>query len=192
MPNVNTINKYAFNKCSALTKITIPSSVISIKDPDIDYIEDGAFSECTALTNIIIQNKFIVEYQFSGCSKLTTITIPSSVTSIGYYAFKGCSNLTNIIFTGALPTITTLEISNINIFTEEEKGNKMIINYYSAYNKEFTEYFTNFNHFSLNILDKPTSTSTKSSLLMKIIMIIIGISILSGGILLYMFYIKKS
>ena len=35
-------------------------------------------------------------YAFSGCSGLTSLTIPSCVTSIGYCAFKGCSGLTNL------------------------------------------------------------------------------------------------
>ena len=33
---------------------------------------------------------------FEQCSSLTQITIPSSVTSIGYYSFCGCSSLTQI------------------------------------------------------------------------------------------------
>ena len=33
---------------------------------------------------------------FSGCSVLTSLTLPSSVTSIGEYAFIGCSGLTII------------------------------------------------------------------------------------------------
>lgn len=59
--------------------------------------------------NVIIKDKVSydgVEYvvtkignsAFSGCSGLTSITIPDSVTSIGSYAFSGCSNLTNVTF----------------------------------------------------------------------------------------------
>ena len=59
----------------------------------------------------------IGESAFSGCSGLTSITIPSSVTSIGYGAFSGCSRLTSIsipvsceasIATGALAGCTGL------------------------------------------------------------------------------------
>jgi hypothetical protein len=33
---------------------------------------------------------------FSGCTGLTSVTIPNSVTSIGDYAFSGCSGLTSV------------------------------------------------------------------------------------------------
>ena len=39
----------------------------------------------------------IERYAFSDCSSLTSINIPSSVTSIGDWAFNGCSSLTSII-----------------------------------------------------------------------------------------------
>ena len=35
-------------------------------------------------------------YKYSGCSGLTSVTIPNSVTSIGYSAFAGCSGLTSV------------------------------------------------------------------------------------------------
>ena len=37
-------------------------------------------------------------YAFSGCTSLTSIVLPESVTSIGYRAFVGCRNLERILF----------------------------------------------------------------------------------------------
>ncbi|MBO7686669.1 MAG: leucine-rich repeat protein [Kiritimatiellae bacterium] len=34
---------------------------------------------------------------FSGCEELTSITIPSNLTSVGYGSFEGCTGLTNVI-----------------------------------------------------------------------------------------------
>lgn len=41
----------------------------------------------------------IAANSFNGCSNLTTITIPESVTTIGNSAFKGCTGLTDFQFT---------------------------------------------------------------------------------------------
>ena len=58
----------------------------------------SAFDGCSSLTSITIPNSVtsIGQYAFSGCISLTSITIPNSVTKISYCAFKNCKNLENV------------------------------------------------------------------------------------------------
>ena len=80
------LGDYAFDGCSGLTSLTIPSSVTSIGD--------GAFS---------------------GCSGLTSLTIPSGVTSIGKWAFADCSGLTSIyVYTKKLPELGSYVFGGCN------------------------------------------------------------------------------
>jgi hypothetical protein len=59
---------------------------------------------------------------FYKCSSLKSITIPSSVTSIGDYAFYNCSNLQNVIYEG-----TEEEWSGISIGTKNSYLTKVTI-----------------------------------------------------------------
>ena len=72
------------------TEIIIKSGTVSISD--------GAFSGCTGLTSLTIPNSVtsIGSSAFSYCTGLSSITIPNSVTSIGVEAFFGCTGLTSI------------------------------------------------------------------------------------------------
>ena len=66
-----------------------------------------AFSGSSGLTSLTIPSSVtsIGWSAFSGCSGLTSLTIPSSVTSIGYYAFSGCSGLTSLTIPSSVTSI---------------------------------------------------------------------------------------
>ena len=89
----------AFEGCSSLTSLTIPSSVTSIGS--------GAFEGCSGLTSFTIPSSVtsIDNSVFSGCSGLTSLTIPSSVTRIGQSAFEGCSGLTSLTISSSVTEI---------------------------------------------------------------------------------------
>ena len=70
-------------------------------------IDNYAFEGCTGLTSIEIPNSVtsISEFAFQNCTGLTTVTIPNSVTSIGNYAFAGCSGLTTVTIPNSVTSI---------------------------------------------------------------------------------------
>jgi hypothetical protein len=51
---------------------------------------------------------------FSGCSSLTSVTIPNSVTSIGNNTFQNCTSLTGIYFQGNAPGVGSDAFFNDN------------------------------------------------------------------------------
>ena len=63
-----------------------------------DELGVDAFYGCSVLTSLAIPSSVTsIGYSaFSGCSGLTSLTLPSSVTSIGEDAFRGCSGLTSL------------------------------------------------------------------------------------------------
>ena len=72
-----------------------------------DELGKYAFYGCSGLTSLTIPSGVtsISDLAFEGCSGLTSLTIPSSVTSIGWYAFSGCSGLTSLTIPSGVTSI---------------------------------------------------------------------------------------
>ena len=88
--SVTKIAEHAFQKCSGLTSVKIPSSVTTIGN--------HAFFECTSLTSITIPKDItkIAAHTFHDCTSLTSVKIPNSVSIISEWTFSGCENLTTM------------------------------------------------------------------------------------------------
>lgn len=86
------------------TEIVIPSEINGLPVTKIDY---GAFYNCTRLTSITIPSSVVNIYgtAFENCSKLTSVTIPDSVTSIGEKTFSYCYALESVTIQGGVKSI---------------------------------------------------------------------------------------
>lgn len=115
--SVTEIDGHAFDNCTALTAVTLPKH--------LRRLDTGAFSGCTALKSVFIplslQN---ASNPFQNCTALTDVTfedgrtelpdtllkgsgvrqltVPQTVTKIGYSAFAGCTQLTAITLPAGL------------------------------------------------------------------------------------------
>lgn len=98
---VQIIRRSAFSNSQNLTSVIIPYGV--------DYITYYAFSNCQKLSSVNIPSgvREIDWYAFSGCD-LSSVTIPSSVESIGQGAFQNNTNLEEVkVYSRVPPTLDT-------------------------------------------------------------------------------------
>lgn len=86
--DVAIVGQNAFNSCTLLTEVQLPSSLTKI--------EGATFRFCSSLAKINIPESvsYIGQRAFEGCSSLPEVlTITKSVKYIGEYAFNGCTSL---------------------------------------------------------------------------------------------------
>ncbi len=118
IPNsVVSIGNYAFRYCNNLTAIHLGSAVRNIGSSA--FANTGTLTEpiCNGYVFVKMPTSYSGAYTiqagtveikssaFSGCTGLTSVTIPSSVTTMGSGVFSGCTSLTSASFPSALTTI---------------------------------------------------------------------------------------
>ena len=106
----NSSSSYVFAG-TGLTSISIPATVKGLGA--------YAFQNCGALTSVVFEGAddgtcsllTIGDYAFDGCTELTGVTIPASVTTLGKYAFRGC-----VKFTAMTVPETVTKLGGGNLF----------------------------------------------------------------------------
>jgi hypothetical protein len=109
LSGVISIGDSAFQGCTGLISIEIPSTV--------ETIGDSAFRSCTNLISVKIPNsaETIGDLVFANCTGLKTVAIPNSVETIGDGAFYLCTNLESV----TIPDSVTISDSNQDYDTFE-------------------------------------------------------------------------
>ncbi|MBQ4120518.1 MAG: leucine-rich repeat domain-containing protein, partial [Clostridia bacterium] len=118
--SVTSIGFSAFNGCTGLTSMTLPFVGATISGNANthfghlfgakDYQENSS-SVPSTLTTVVVMGGNISESAFRSCSKLTSVTLLDSVTSIGGYAFNYCESLTNITIGNSVRVLANMHSS---------------------------------------------------------------------------------
>ena len=111
---LSSIGNEAYKGCASLAMVTVPNNVkelgdgvfqdctgleaASLKDMNIDVLPANTFSGCTSMTELQLPKSItqIGEAAFNGCTSMTEFDLPDGITVIGEEAFKGCTAMTEI------------------------------------------------------------------------------------------------
>ena len=159
--SLNTIGDYAFAGItnSSFSKVEIPVNVTQI--------DSYAFSGCTYLKTVTFaegsQLKILEEGVFKDCTRLTSVSLPDTLTSIPALAFNGCSNLVEFtiganvetIGEGAFGGIANGSTNTIKFTVAEGNDNFVVVKLddYYEFNSEHTQ-TTPLSHYLLMTADK--------------------------------------
>ena len=119
---------YLFGYVGEDTALVLPESYKGENYKIYNY----AFYGCTSLTSVTIPDSVtsIGEWAFYNCDSLTSMTIPDSVTSIGSFAFSGCHKLVEVIDLSSLKITAGSSYGYVGYYAKEvHKGESKIVNY---------------------------------------------------------------
>ena len=136
---------------------------------NVTKINPGAFSGHGKLTKITIPASVkTIGKVFDGCSNLTTVTFSGDINSIGNDAFTGCSNLTTVTFEGDINSIgdrvfeNCSSLNNINIPSSVNTWGKDIFSGCTNLPNDGT-YYKAGEHVIVKVYDKTRKKYTISS-----------------------------
>ena len=153
--NITVIPDYAFENCSSLTNINIPTSLVQIRanafsqtalkefiaPESLKEIWLYAFKDAKELRNVELKNVTeIGDMVFENCEKLESIVIPETLEEIGASVFGGCSSLQDIDLPNkplALDHNTFYGSSYYEDKSNWENGVLYVDNYLLAINSDF-------------------------------------------------------
>ncbi len=139
---ITSISDYAFQYCTLLTEFTIPdnltwlgyevfieSGLKRVNASSIDKVFAVGNSPFGSGADLYIKGKLVTEVTIptgyttinralSYCTSVTKVTIPNSVTSIGYQAFLGCSSLAEIVIPDSVTSIASSAFGSCSSLTE--------------------------------------------------------------------------
>lgn len=122
-PKVTFVGSDAFSGCTSLTTVVAPelteirsygffgcTSLQTIDTSKVAYMGTSAFRNCSLLTSIDLSSLqgqdsaganmgWLAANIFDGCTSLSRVTIPASITAVSNWAFEGCSTTVEFLST---------------------------------------------------------------------------------------------
>lgn len=120
---VTTLSRYAFDQNGIVEEIILPEGLTTIQNGDVDTVWYGrftsAFHQCTSLRSISLPStlRSIGNYSFNGCTSLQEVTLNKELTELGINVFENCTSLSRLTLPDNLAYFNTNCISGTAITT---------------------------------------------------------------------------